>query len=671
MERLTALDTLEAMVRSTSELEGCSLGEAFVQQSVLLLEEAGELGAPDVYVPSIGRVGAVDWDDETGRLSIVVGDHGQGRWGAVRDRLGLLPTVNDAAGQLARLLASDSSGTVVEGPGRLLSYITDVRREIRALRIVVVSNGSVESPSAVLDSVADLPTDLRVWDSGDLAGIVTSSSVRDRTIDLSDLPGGGLPSLGPVGAKDLSSHLLVLPGDVIADLYQVHGASLLGRNVRAFLQVRNKVNSGIRETVRKSPDSFFAFNNGLSLTATDIRRELVGGQTTIVSVTGLEIVNGGQTTASLHHAKYHDGADLSAIRVAAKLTLLPSANSDQVALDIARFANSQSPVRMGDLTSNSSFFQGIEALSRSVDLGRKGDPRYWFFERLRGQFTTEQAAASSLGTAARFLARFERARCFDKSELAKFELAWLQQPAVVAAGAERSLAAFMNLQNGPASGGVPDEKYFRRLVAKAMLWRATNEEIARLDLGGYKSIDVPYVIALIAHRTAGRVDLEAIASEQYVPDSWRESVRSLGPVVHQTLITSAGSRNVSSWAKTASAWESVQAVAWEAPAELLSATTRPDPTRVVVAGGQPALELAADQGDIEGRERVVEFGGEAWFQLSSWAKETDSLRPWQRGLAFSLGRLVSAGKLPTAKQVTQGVIILDAASKMGFAPTRG
>lgn len=670
MTGLTPLDTLETMVRETSALDGSGLSDAFVQQAVLLLEEAGELSAPEVYRPGIGRVSAVDWDDETGRLSVVVADFGPGRWGVVRDRQELIPFVNDVSNQLARILRSDPASSANDDPGRLLSYVGDVRTEIRALRVVLFSNGSVDSAASTLDSVAGLPTDLRVWDAGDLAGIVSSSSVRDRTIDFSALPDGGLPSLGPVGERGLSSHLLVLPGDVVADLYQVHGASVLGRNVRAFLQVRNKVNSGIRETLRKNPGAFFAFNNGLSLTATEVKRALVGGQSMITSLSGLEIVNGGQTTASLHHAKYHDGVDLSAVRVAAKLTILPAKNSDQVALDIARFANSQSPVRMGDLTSNSPFFQAVETLSRSVDFGRRGSPRLWFFERLRGQFTTEHAAASSLGTAARFTARFDRSRSFDKSELAKYELAWLQQPAVVSAGAERSLATFMNLQNGPASGGVPDEKYFRRLVAKAMLWRATNDEITRLDLGGYKSLDVPYVIALIAHRTAGRVDLEAIAKDQRVPDSWKESVRDIGALVHETLITSAGNRNVSSWAKTASAWESVKAIPWEPPAELVSAHMKPDPTRVVVAGGEPTIELAADQADIEGRERVIEFGGEAWFQLSSWAKETDNLRPWQRGLAFSLGRLVSAGRVPTARQVVQGVIILDTAGKLGFVPTR-
>lgn len=663
------LETLRTIVAVSAEEEDISPKQAFTGQGLALLEEAGELNGPERFPDPVGHIDAFDWDADTGRLSVIITDFSPSRWGEVRDRRDLLPVVSESASQLSRLLSA--AGQNAPDFARVLSYLRDIRDDIRVLRIIALSNGSFETHHAALDSVAETAAELTVWDAGDLAATMLHSSAREHTIDFSDQPGGGIRAVGPIGEHDLSSFLMVLPGDLVADLYQAHGASILGRNIRAFLQVNNRVNKGIRQSLRGTPGSFFAFNNGLSLTASSLKRSLIGGQPVVTEITGLEIVNGGQTTASLHFAKYHDGLDLAGVWVQAKLTVLPQADSDETALQIARFANSQSPVRMGDLTSNNRFFQTIEQLSRTVDFSDDKSGRLWFFERIRGQFATETAAARALGAEARFKKKYDRSRRFDKSELAKYELAWLQKPHVVAAGAEKSLAAFMNLEHGPASGGVPDEKYFRRLVAKAILWAETDRVVGALALGGYKAVDVAYTIALISNRTAGRLDLDAIGRRQDAGDAWRRAVEAVAPLVHSNVIAHAGARNVSTWSKNPAAWAAVQEIEWEPDSALMTFTPTRDDSRRIVAVDQTAVDLAATDEDVAARERVEEYGSQAWFQLSSWAKETDSLQGWQRGIAFSVGRAIAAGKTPTAKQVAQAVKILDEASRLGFAPRRG
>lgn len=668
---LSPLDTLESMVAIASEADGVPLREAFASQGAALLEEAGELSGPERFGAAVGLVDGLDWDAETGRLSVLITDYVPGQWGHERERRGLLPAVSDVAGQLARLLRTADDSTSEDSGRGILSYLSDVRGLVRIIRVIVLSNGAYGSQSSRIDAIAGIPSEVAVWDAGDLVGLVLHSSLRQHVVAFTHLTGGGIHALGPIGDRRSASFLMVLPGDLIADLYQAHGASILGRNIRAFLQVSNRVNKGIRQTVRENPSAFFAFNNGLSLTATSVERALEGGVPMLKSIAGLEIVNGGQTTASLHHAKYHDGLDLSNVRVQAKLTVLPETGSDDTALQIAQFANSQSPVRMGDLTSNSRFFQSIEQLSRSVDFGTEASARLWYFERTRGQFATEIAAAKALGAEARFKGKFDRSRKFDKSGLAKVELAWLQMPAAVAAGAERSLAVFMNLENGPARGGVPDEKYYRRLVAKAILWDETDRVIGALDLGGYKALDVAYTVALISNRTAGRLDLDQVARNQDAGDPWRRAVSDVAREVHENLQSHAGSRNVSTWAKSVAAWAAVQVIPWRPDEQLTSYQPTVDETRVAVAASQPSLDLAAGDGDLEARDRVDAFGSDGWFQLSSWAKETDRLQGWQRGIAFSIGRALASGKTPTAKQVVQAVKILDEADRLGFEPRRG
>ena len=49
-----------------------------------------------------------------------------------------------------------------------------------------------------------------------------------------------------------------------------------------------------------------------------------------------------------------------------------------------------------------------------------------------------------------------------------------------------------------------------------------------------------------------------------------------------------------------------------------------------------------------------------------WAKETNNLEPWQRGIAFSVGSLIKRGKTPSYKQAKQAQIIYDVAMEKGF-----
>ena len=56
---------------------------------------------------------------------------------------------------------------------------------------------------------------------------------------------------------------------------------------------------------------FLAFNNGISATADFIELDKSGGF--IKSVKNLQIVNGGQTTASIYHTWKNDKVDLSLV----------------------------------------------------------------------------------------------------------------------------------------------------------------------------------------------------------------------------------------------------------------------------------------------------------------------------------------------------------------------
>lgn len=105
-------------------------------------------------------------------------------------------------------------------------------------------------------------------------------------------PGGGYRCL-----------LTMIPGNILVEMYRQHGPRLLERNVRSFLQLKGKVNQGIRKTIIDEPQMFLAFNNGLSVTATGLHIEdHSDGTAKLVSADDFQIVNGGQTTGSIFRA---------------------------------------------------------------------------------------------------------------------------------------------------------------------------------------------------------------------------------------------------------------------------------------------------------------------------------------------------------------------------------
>jgi hypothetical protein len=94
---------------------------------------------------------------------------------------------------------------------------------------------------------------------------------------------------------------------MLADIYNDYRSALLERNVRSFLQFNGKVNKGIRDTLKTAPHRFLPYNNGLSTTASSV--VLTGasnGTAHIRSLADFQIVNGGQTTASIAAASRRD-----------------------------------------------------------------------------------------------------------------------------------------------------------------------------------------------------------------------------------------------------------------------------------------------------------------------------------------------------------------------------
>ena len=243
-----------------------------------------------------------------------------------------------------------------------------------------------------------------------------------------------------------TSYLAVINGKLLADMYIKYGSRLLEGNVRSFLSVRGKINKGIRNTIRDHPELFFAYNNGIVVTATDIEVKNTSTGLKIKKFTNLQVINGGQTTASIANAVLQDNAEdkVNCINVPMKLTVVNAQRANEMIPNIARYANSQNKVDESDFFSNSPFHVRIEELSRKVYAPPANGIPYetiWFYERAKGQYTQEQMKLTK-SEKRNYIKLRPKKQVIKKIDLAKYLMSYNQLPHIVSKGNQYNMRVF-------------------------------------------------------------------------------------------------------------------------------------------------------------------------------------------------------------------------------------
>ena len=572
-----------------------------------------------------------------------------------RSRQGLHSSMEEACP------AYDMALSIYQNAGQLLD-----------LRLFFLTDGLTTVEQIPTTADGSLRVSSHVWDLRRIHRASTSGRTREPlSVDFIDLCGKPVPCVRAVVAEgDYSAYLAVIPGQVLADAYDRFGPRLLERNVRSFLQAKGKINQAIRETIRKEPAHFLAFNNGISITASDLKIvALDGGGMGIASLSDMQIVNGGQTTASIHSAARRDQADLSALSVAAKITVVDADQIDEFVPKIARYANSQNRVSEADFSANDPFHIDIERFSRTVWApapdGTQRQSR-WFYERARGQY---QDALAREGTPARqkqFKLMHPPSQRFTKTDLAKFENSWGCLPHTVSLGAEKDFREFCQKLKDRGRFEVTQD-YFQQLVGKAILFRQTEKLVHARNYGGYRANIVAYSISYLSYATEKRVDLDRIWRQQGLSPELAQVLVHISASVREVIIRPPRGGNVTEWCKKKECWEVVRRleipVLEQIPAACLISTTAGD-TNVAGTIDDPD---PAEQAMID---RVAAVPAQTWLELSHWAKETNSLQGWQRSIAYSLGVLAGRGRPPSRKQAAQAVRMLGEATDMGFVAGR-
>lgn len=545
----------------------------------------------------------------------------------------------------------------------LARQIADRRGSISSLNLILFSERTLSG--AVQDlpdgEVAGVPASYHVWDISRLYRQRTSRSHKEPLdIDFKKMFGDGVACLPACLSNDVyKSYLMVMPADALATLYGKFGARLLEQNVRTFLQARGNVNKGIRATIMNEPGMFFAYNNGITATAQSIDTEESDFGLKITRIVDLQIVNGGQTTASLFHTRKRDGADLSHIFVQMKLSVIDSQENEMIVPKISEYANTQNRVNAADFFSNHPFHGRMEEFSRRIWApAQKGSLRetHWFYERVRGQYADAQSNLTS-AEKRRFLAEYPKQQMFTKTELAKFENVWDDHPMWVNRGSQKNFVRYAERigKEWEKSSDAFNEFYFKRVVARGLIFRATERIVSNQSWynGGYRANIVAYTLALlaeIAKRRNGSVDFMEVWRTQTVGAVLNESIALVSCAVNDDITRPAnGVSNISEWCKKEACWtrmtNRIEAVEAALPVAFYDHLVSLGDLEETMRSAKRAQKV--DNG-IEAQKKVLAVSASEWARINRSMLERNLLTPKEVGVMKVAMQIPL--KLPTEKQ---------------------
>lgn len=621
------------------------------------------------------------WFNDEGGLDIFIADFESRRELATLTRTEVDSTFKRLINFFEASIAGSLAPDVTTPEYGLARQIADRRAQLRQVNLFLVSERVLSNRfDAYPDNdVGGVRAAYHIWDISRFQRQRSSRGHKEALdIDFVDLFGEGINCLpANLGSGSYQSYLIVMPAMILAKLYDQYSARLLEQNVRTFLQARAQVNKGIRATIINEPQMFFAYNNGVTATAQDVETRIKDGHLQITRMTDLQIVNGGQTTASLFHTQRRDKADLSEIFVQMKLSVIDSEQSELVVPRISEYANTQNRVNAADFFSNHPFHVRMADFSRRLwappQQGAQRETK-WFYERARGQYLDAQSKLTA-GEQNRFKAEYPKPQMFTKTDLAKFENVWDDHPKWVNLGSQKNFAKYASRIGSEwekSSDGF-NEGYFKRAIARGLMFRAMEKLVSAQPWynGGYRANIVAYCLALtgeITKRRNVRVDFQRVWNAQKVDADLIEALEIIAGEVNKEIIAPPpGISNVGEWCKKDACWTRISATA-DKVGELLPDTF----WEAVQSAEENATETRSarqtqkiDNG-IEAQRLVLAIPGSDWAELGTYLKSKRLLTPKEQGIVAVAEKI--PGKIPTEKQSQILVEILEKAKMEGYIP---
>lgn len=545
------------------------------------------------------------------------------------------------------------------------------------------------------DKIGEKTVELNVWDITRLYDLVCSKAQKESVeIKLSDLGYEGIPCVKAVEYENVeadievpvtydaeleneddntpdnivtyASYLAVVPGTVLKDLYLEYGSKLLEGNVRSFLSVRGKVNKSIQSTIKNYPEMFFAYNNGIAATATDIDTEMTSKGLVITRIKDLQIVNGGQTTASIANtvltAKKNENVDLSRLFVPMKLSVLEHSMAEKIIPKISEYSNSQNKVDASDFFSNHPFHIRMEEYSRKTPIPSNGGnqfQQYWFYERTRGQYNQGKmkfgAKSSQLK---KYTDRYPEKMVITMLDLARYMEIYECAPDIVSKGKQKTLQKFAEeiKSSWQKSNDEFNAYYFKRIVSLGIMYKCTDEIIKQSEWykekRSYKANVIAYTLSLlfyyIRHNKKGyEIDFDRIWNMQDIYEELEDQIKVLTKEVYDYITGPRETENVTEWCKKEICWNRAKSKVWTFNDPFLYSLVSVKEMETEQKKEKATRKLA---NEVDALKEILARGSDYWKQMLQWGRENRALSEKEVSILQMVINMNYTGRIPTEKQ---------------------
>lgn len=542
----------------------------------------------------------------------------------------------------------------------------EVSEFLTRINIFVLTDGDFKSEISLTDKFKDWTVNNRIIDINYLYNLSEKSHIPIEIEFSKPLP----CIVSDANNDEYQSYLAIISGSILAEIYEKYGSRLLEQNVRSFLQFSGKINKGIRNTIIKEPHFFLAFNNGIAATAESI--ELVtqaNGGCAIGKIIDLQIVNGGQTTASIYHTLKKDKADLSGISVQLKLSVVKNEEKfTEIVSRISEYANTQNKVTASDLSSNRPFHIELEKLSRTIwasPIAGQSNQTRWFFERARGSF--KNALLKEGFTKAKkkaFEIKNPKNQLFSKEDLAKYQNAYQEVfdgkklvigPHFVVRGNQKNYVQFVNHNLIKK----PDNIYFEDSIAKAIIFRSAEKiyGVKPNSIGDMRFLTVPYSIAWLGLKTNYKLDLFKIWKNQAISENLKELFYKIMIAIESRIKEKAEGSLYLEWAKKEDAWLDVREQSFGLDLSVIKSDLEDGITnrRKITDDETKQAEIAFQE------ERLRSVHYKTWLAIEQWGNTTGKLSAYQQNMANNVKGRISNNRPFTDLERQHGIEILDLA----------
>jgi hypothetical protein len=561
--------------------------------------------------------------------------------------------------QMMAFLSACSNGTLAnycDGSNEYVKVSNDIKRRlaikyvndgedesIEKIKLIVFTNATLSTKLKSLEDVSflDRKVERNVWSLERFYELDASGMEREPVeIHVQDFGITGIPCLKAEmsGGLDYDAYMAILPGKFLSDVYYKYGSRLLEGNVRAFLSNRGKINQGIRKTILTEPTKFFTYNNGIACTAEKITTKATNDGLIITDLNDLQIINGGQTTASLTSAKLKDGNGLADIFVPMKLTVIQKNEQyDDMVQKISRYANSQNKVTDADFFSNHPFHIEFEKLSkRIVAPAAKGSisQTLWYYERSRGKYNQEMFKMKDSERNA-FQIKYPKSQIVKKEELGKYYNTITGKPYLVTRGAAKNMNEFAKTIDDIWQNRRQDinEAFYKKMMCAAIMFRETDKMVASAPwygVGGFKSQIIPYAIAKILNSVPSgySLDFDKIWRYQEMYPALVSELEKLTEITNKFIQDSNGVL-VSEYTKRESTWKAFADSPYEPSEQFYKSLVD---NSLIQEQEHSAAKDQKGTNEINVEAEIYKLGGAYWRRLLSEGQERQILGPMDVGL---------------------------------------